>query len=86
MKKVTYDDTRDCAIRIIEKLNALGILPDSIFYEDKHARRAAIQVTMSTPLREASRRLTMLRQGQGGADDNDNGKRRKRAADNGVAE
>ena len=34
MKKVTYDDTRDCAIRIIEKLNALGILPDSIFDED----------------------------------------------------
>jgi hypothetical protein len=34
MKKITYDDTRDCAIRIIEKLNALGILPDSIFDED----------------------------------------------------
>ena len=34
MKKVTYDDTRDCAIRIIEKLNALGILPDTIFDED----------------------------------------------------
>jgi hypothetical protein len=34
MKKVTYDDTRDCAIRIIERLNALGILPDNIFDED----------------------------------------------------
>lgn len=34
MKTVTYDDTRDCAIRIIEKLNALGILPDTIFDED----------------------------------------------------
>lgn len=34
MRKVTYDDTRDCAIRIIEKLNALGILPDTIFDED----------------------------------------------------
>ena len=34
MKTVTYDDTRDCAIRIIEKLNALGVLPDTIFDED----------------------------------------------------
>lgn len=34
MKTVTYDDTRDCAIRVIEKLNALGILPDTIFDED----------------------------------------------------
>ena len=34
MRKITYDDTRDCAIRIIEKLNALGILPDTIFDED----------------------------------------------------
>ena len=34
MKTVDYDNTRDCAIRIIEKLNALGILPDSIFDED----------------------------------------------------
>ena len=34
MKTITYDDTRDCAIRIIEKLNALEVLPDTIFDED----------------------------------------------------
>lgn len=34
MKTVDCDNTRDCAIRIIEKLNALGILPDSIYDED----------------------------------------------------
>ena len=34
MRKITNDDTRDYAIRIIEKLNALGILPDTIFDED----------------------------------------------------
>ena len=35
-KTITYDDTRDCAIRIIEKLNALGILPDTIYDEDEY--------------------------------------------------
>ena len=35
MKTVTYDDTRDCAIRIIEGLSELGILSKDIFeHED----------------------------------------------------
>jgi hypothetical protein len=29
MKTLTYDDTRDCAIRIIEKLIDLGLLEDN---------------------------------------------------------
>ena len=29
MKKITYDDTRDCAIRIISKLIDLGLLEDN---------------------------------------------------------
>ena len=29
MKAVTYDDTRDCAIRIISKLIDLGLLEDN---------------------------------------------------------
>lgn len=29
MKTITYDDTRDCAIRIIHKLIDLGLLEDN---------------------------------------------------------
>jgi len=34
MKKITYDDTRDCAIRIIESLIDRGFLKEECLEED----------------------------------------------------